>query len=138
MKKSSFLILIVLLVFACKKDTKDQVPFVPVDFYLYPSDPKFTSLNPVGGWAYISGGSRGIIIYRNSTDKFSAFDRHCTYEPSDPCGTVEVESSNLIAVDSCCGSKFLITDGSVTNGPAAMPLRQYNAVFDGSKLHIYN
>lgn len=125
------------LIPSCKKDDK-TVPNSSVDIYIYTSEPSFLALNAVGGWVYITGGSKGIIVYRKSNTEFTALDRHCTYLPNTACSRVSVDSSNIIAVDTCCGSKFLITDGSVQNGPASMALKQYATSFDGSVLHIYN
>ena len=123
---------------SCKKNTEDVVPNVYVNIFIYTTDPEFVNLNAVGGWVYITGGSRGIVVYRNSIEEFMAYDRHCTYEPSNSCARIEVEPSNITTVDSCCGSKFVLTDGSVINGPASMPLKQYQAKLEGNTLHIFN
>lgn len=132
------LILITLFLFSCKKDKNTYIPLVNVDIYLYTNNPEFNNLNAVGGWTSINGGSRGIIVYRSSNTEFKAYDKHCPYDPSNSCGVVEVDNSNITMVDACCGSKFSITDGGVIKGPAGQPLKQYNTSFDGSKLHIYN
>ena len=121
----------------CKKE-EDTVPNVAVNIYLQTTDPDFNDLNAVGGWIYLTGGSRGILVYRFSMEEFKAFDRHCTYDPSSTCGVISVDQSGIIAVDSCCNSKFLITDGSVLEGPASLPLKPYQTYFDGVSLRIYN
>lgn len=123
--------------YACRK-SDDVVPNVYVDIYVYTSDPAFVNLNVPGGWVYITGGAKGIIIYRKSTTDFMAYERNCTYNPSEACARVEVDSSNVLAVDKCCGSQFSIIDGSVVKTPATMPLKQYQTSFDGNVLHIYN
>lgn len=131
-------VLLSLFIFSgCKKEDK-SIPNTSVDIYIYTSDPSFIALNAVGGWVYITGGSRGIIVYRKTNTDFTALDRHCTFQPKNSCARVAVDSSNVIAVDTCCGSKFLITDGTIQNGPASVPLKQYATTFDGSVLHIYN
>ncbi len=129
--------LLTLVLTSCKKE--DTIPNVAVDFYVHLSDPQFVNLQVVGGWVYVTGGSKGIIIYRKSQSEFMAFDRHCPYKPSDGC-TVTVDSSNLLCEDaSCCHSKFLITDGSVSSGPASHPLKRYQTSFDGTDLvHVFN
>ena len=35
-------------------------------------------------------------------------------------------------------SAFLITDGSVVQGPSALSLQKYNTTFNGTTLRIYN
>ena len=123
---------------SCRKKNDSGVPLVPVDLYLYASDPQFVNISFVGGWEYIAGGSRGVLLYRKSSDEFQAYDRHCTFNVDEGC-RVAVDSSSILVTDElCCGSVFLLTDGSVTNGPASYSLHRYNTTFDGSVLHIYN
>jgi nitrite reductase/ring-hydroxylating ferredoxin subunit len=115
------------------------VPYVYTDVYIYTANPSFNSLNAVGGWAYVNGGVRGIIVYRRSNEEFVAFDRNCTFDPDKTCATLSVDkNNNILAADSCCGSKFNIYDGSVTRSPATRGLRQYNTYYNGSSLHITN
>ncbi len=133
-----FLTLPELFIFnSCKKD-KDEIPSVYVDFYININSTQYIDLNSVGGWAYLTGGVRGIIVYRLSIDEFVALERNCPYQPTNSCATVEVESSGMTLIDSCCGSRFIIIDGSLVNGPATRSLRTYNTSFNGSTLHIYN
>ncbi|MGI8892503.1 MAG: hypothetical protein ACR2GN_03485 [Bacteroidia bacterium] len=128
-----------LFVTGCKKEKNEYaIPDVYVDVYVYTSLPQYSSLNAVGGWAYVSAGYRGIIIYRNGPDTFSAFDRACTLDPNKPCEIVNVEPNGLTAKDDCCGSRFQIIDGTVVEGPAYRPLKPYNTFWDGNALRIYN
>ena len=127
-----------LLFSTCKKDENNTVPIVPVDTYIYLSNPSFIDLNAVGGWVYITGGARGILVYRKSISEFMAYDRNCTYNSSDACAVVSVDASNIIAVDKCCNSQFSMVDGSVIQNPAVLPLKTYYTSFDGTVLHIYN
>ncbi len=130
--------LILMSIAACKKDTDNGVPITPVDIYLYTNNPSFVNLNGVGGWVYVTGGVRGILVYRKSPSEFMAYDRNCTYQSSDACATVVVDATNILATDTCCHSKFSMYDGSVTQAPAGLPLKAYNTTFDGNVLHIYN
>ena len=63
-------------------------------------------------------------------------DRTCTYDPSTKW-LLKVQSDNVTVKDTC-GSKFLILDGGVTNGPASQGLKTYGTTYDGTTLHIYN
>lgn len=124
---------------SCKKDNKeDLVPYAVVDFYINTTSTQYLELHTVGGWVNVTGGVRGIILYRKSVDEYMAFERNCTYQPSNSCARVSVDNTNLIAVDSCCGSKFLMTDGSVLQSPAVYPLKQYRTSLDGGILHVFN
>lgn len=121
----------------CKKD-KDEVPYVFVDILLYTTDPAFSPLNAVSGYAYLNGyGSKGILIFRESQTEFMAYDRHCPYKVQDE-NSVTVDASGLIATDAACGSKFLITNGMPNSGPSSKALEPYRTSFDGTVLHITN
>lgn len=124
----------------CKKDREASVPLVGVDIPINLNLPEYNALQVPGGWAYIIGGSEGIIVYRKNADEFSALDRHCTYQPADQC-RVTVDGSGVMARDTmCCHSAFLLLDGSVTQGPAALGLKQYHTQFNANTqvLRIYN
>lgn len=130
------------LMFAsCKKEsntTAGGVPFNQVDIQININNPAYNDLAVPGGWLYLTGGSLGIIVYRNTIDTFTALDRHCPYQPQDLC-QVAVDSTEITARDAdCCGSAFLIIDGSVTQGPSALGLQQYNTTFNGTTLRIFN
>ena len=122
--------------------TKNQniVPYVHVDQVINISLPSYSSLNTIGGWKYISGGSQGIIIYRQSYDQFSAYDRHCTYNADNPCGQASVDSTNSFVECSCDSSQYQLYDGLVIQGPATYSLKNYRTNFDvmTNQLHIFN
>ncbi|NNF01645.1 MAG: hypothetical protein HKN22_03085 [Bacteroidia bacterium] len=126
-----------MLLCSCDK-RNDIIPEVMVDIFLFTTQPAFSNLNAIGGWTYLNGGVRGIIVYRSTQLDFVAMDRNCTYDPSVSCATVHVESNNIAAADTCCGSRFQLLAGNVLNGPATRGLKLYNTSFDGSVLHIYN
>lgn len=138
MKKWLYILLFVLTSFGCSKDKNSNIPLVNVNLTIYTNDPAFNIISVPGGWTYVNGGSRGIIIFRVSNDQFNAYDRHCTYDSSNSCALVSVDVTNIVGLDDCCGSKFLLNDGSVTNGPASLPLKQYQTSFDGQVLRIFN
>jgi hypothetical protein len=131
-------ILAVVLFSSCQKENPQIVPTVAVDIRIYSSDPNFINLNAVGGWIYYPGGNRGIVICRTTLSDFVAYDRTCTYKPTDPNELVKVDASNVILVDAHCGSKFLLNTGGVTQGPATLSLKSYQTTYDGTVLHIFN
>lgn len=142
--RSKILIVLMILVFivfdSCKKDKENyaDIPYVYVDFTI---DPMLNNLNNVGDVEVFTGGYRGIIIYRASTESFLAFERTCTYDPNQTCSKLVIDSgSNVIAVDTCCGSSFLLLDGTPVTGPATLPLKQYHTSYDvnNSRLRVYN
>ena len=127
-----------LLLAGCKKEERGGVPLSPVDISININNPSYADLAVPGGWLYLTGGSMGIIVYRQTNENFVAMDRHCPYQPADLC-RVTVDDTELVARDTaCCHSSFLITDGSVLEGPAALNLQRYNTNFNGTVLRIYN
>ncbi len=135
----SFLLSIILAVIPqCKKDVEDEIPYAYVNFYINLNSTQYIELNNIGSYAYLTGGVRGIIIYRRSVEEFKAFERNCPYQPYNTCADIRVDPSGIMAVDSCCGSQFLLLDGSIIKGPATRLLKQYRTNFDGTTLHVYN
>ncbi len=126
------------LLASCAKDQQTGVPPTSVNITLNVNLPEYIDLQVPGGWVYITGGSQGIIVYRKNTDEFEALDRHCPYLPQNLC-RVHVDESNVVAKDTaCCGSAFLLLDGSVTNGPSSFALTSYHTTWNGTTLRIYN
>ncbi|MCD6112353.1 MAG: hypothetical protein J7J86_03690 [Bacteroidales bacterium] len=124
---------------SCKDTQNKVVPYVYVNFYIEPNSLQYENINTIGNSIYVTGGNKGIIIYRKSTDEFMAFDRTCTYDPDEPESIIEImEQGTPIGIDSLCGSKFLLLDGMPFEGPATIPLLQYRTNFDGIRLHVYN
>lgn len=134
----TFILLISTSFQGCKNDDDNLIPFVAVDFTIDITSTFYTELSAVGGYVYVTGGYKGIVIYRLSMDEFLAYDRCCPFDPKVPCERVEMESSGLTLIDSCCGSRFNILDGSVIEGPATHLLRQYFTYYDGRYLRVYN
>ncbi len=83
-----------------------------------------------------SAGVRGIILYRQSASVYFAYERNCSFRPNEACATIDIHSSGLFLIDSCCGSTFDLSSGTPTGGPAWRPLVRYNAQIDGSLLTI--
>lgn len=135
-----FLTLLALLISisSCRKDNSDsQVPLVAVDFTINLNDPQFIDLAVPTGWVYVTGGSMGIIIYRNNDTEFSAYDRHSPYNVDDLC-QVSVNEDNITINDECSDSQWIITDGQVIDGPAQAPLRRYFTTYSPPFLRVYN
>lgn len=133
-----FLLVAGLLFGACRKETTQAAPPSYVDISINVNNPAYNDLAVPGGWLYLTGGSMGIIVYRKSPTEFVALDRLCMYQPSQAC-RVYVDNTDIIARDTvCCGSAYVITDGSVTQGPSSLGLTRYSTTFNGTTLRIFN
>ncbi len=128
------------LLTGCKKNKTHPVPSVPFDITIDLNLPSYNALLGVSGYAYVNGGSRGIIVYRRSIDEFVAFDRHSPEDPSGICAEpLYPDPDNFLTLkDSCSGAKFSLYDGSAISG-SEFGLRQYQTLYGGSNLlRIYN
>jgi hypothetical protein len=128
-----------LLLTSCEEKDPYPIPNVPVNLLLNLDLPSYQNLNAPGGWVYINGGSRGIIVYRNFNE-FIALDRHSTYDSDNSCAIVSVDINNSFVLnDSCSTSQYNMLDGTVVTGPAKWGLKSYNTSWDGAyTVQIYN
>ena len=125
-----------LLIGACR-DREAMIPVVDVNLNININEPQFFDLSIPTGYAYVIGGSRGIIVYRSGQNEFVALERHSPHNVEDNC-QVFVKEDGVIIEDPCSGSQWLITDGSIVNGPTSFALRLYNTSFSDPILSIYN
>jgi nitrite reductase/ring-hydroxylating ferredoxin subunit len=115
----------------------DPVPYIPfVDIVINLNLPEYFSLQTDGGYKQISGGVRGIIVYRINSSTYAAYERNCSFRPNEACATVNVHNSGLFMEDPCCGSSFNFNDGNPTGGPAWRPLVSYRTQLSGLMLTI--
>ncbi|PID89645.1 MAG: hypothetical protein CSB01_00720 [Bacteroidia bacterium] len=128
------------LFFACK-DPKSNIPEVYVDIQISIYDPDFLPLTIPNSYVYVTGGAykNGIIIYRGTGDDFYAYDRTCPYDPD--VGRVSIDEKwGILAVDTLCGSQFLLPTETVQKGPAAQFLKKYRTSFNSytGVLRVFN
>jgi hypothetical protein len=138
-KRNSIIFLYGLSVFSLLscRDRITQVPDVPVEIVVNVNQPAFFDLTVPTGWVYLTGGSRGIILYRLNPETFVALERHSPYQAENNCA-VAVSDDGVIVEDPCSESSWLITDGSVVNGPTTFPLTTYDVTFNDPFVYITN
>ena len=138
MRRPWLFLLIVPFLIQSKCDTVQQdIPYVPVDFDINIDLPAYQPLAVPTGNVLLTGGSKGIVIYRYNNDQFVAIDRHATYDIPEGCA-VEVSEDGLFLEDPCSDSQWLIIDGPVINGPATIPLHRYYTSWNSPILRVYN
>jgi hypothetical protein len=133
---------LVLLMFSVSCDRCKNQQLLPVLNFSYTiniNEPAFFDLTVVTGYLYYDAGNVKLIIYRNGLDEFTIYDARSTYNPSDPC-ICSVSVDRAFIEDPCSDSKWLLSDGSIVNGPAAQSLLTYDYIFDSATgvLHFYN
>ena len=133
------IVLICLLSQATCDNSVQNIPYVPVNFDVNLNLPAYNELNFVSNHILVAGGSKGLIIYRYTPDDFVVLDRHSTSDIALGC-TVSVDSDGLLISDQsdCSESKWLILDGSVTQGPATLPLHRYSTSWNPPILSVFN
>ena len=135
--KIRILALFCLLFFSCQKE-EDYIQNVVVDINLNLTLPEFSDLQTVGNSVFITGGVKGIIVYRQGFDSYKTYDRNCSFEPSLSCARIDSVNSS-IAICKCCNSMFLLEqNGDNIDGPALLPLKKYQNNLSEDFLYIYN
>jgi hypothetical protein len=147
----SFTIIIAALITACNKDNGDRLPLPQMDITIDPNSTIYQELNIAGGWLYLDETdgaelpSRGIIVYRLTTDQFFAFERTPPFKPDSCCNDSKTICTRLIVdnyfpfvMDTCTMSKYLILDGSPVAGPSNISLGMYVTEYYGDLLYIHN
>jgi len=129
-----FIITLILLVFV--RCDEDETPFPYVSVYVTLSLNTQLGNMLVGEFREIENyGLGGLIIFRNDFNEFQAFDKACTHEASRTCVLIEDTDYSGIFKCPCCESEFWMIgsdfSGSVKEGPANQPLKQYKCYFDG-------
>ena len=118
-------------------DTPRVIPYVDVQVDLNLSLPAYNNLNFPNNWLYISGGSRGLIVYRYTLDEFVVLDRHATWDVGAGCQCT-VSPDGYTIEDPCSGSQWYIFDGSIIQGPTTAPLERYTTTWIPPVLSIRN
>ena len=115
----------ILLWNSCKKENPpNEIPYVHVAISLDPNSTEYIELNAVNGWVTITGGYRGIIVFRSSTTEFKAYERACPFDWDQATARLNVDSSGITAYCPSCSSKFILLDGSPFSGPSTYPMKQ--------------
>jgi nitrite reductase/ring-hydroxylating ferredoxin subunit len=131
-----FSVLLLMTSISCDKTQNTPIPYVPVSFNI-----NLTIANDLtvpGNSMFFPGvGYSGIVVYCELPGSYYAFDATCTYEVSRTC---IVQNDGVTAVCPCCDSQFILLSGAYpANGPAEMPLKQYNvSMVNDFTLRVYN
>ena len=89
-----------------------------------------SSLANVGGAALVQASSAVLLVARTAQSSFTALTAICTHE-----GCTITGFQSPMYVCPCHGSQYS-TSGSVLNGPATQPLRQFATQFANNVLTI--
>ncbi len=136
--KTLFYLFFFLLIFSCDNPTpNDLLPNTPVDITINLNNPEFNNLQIPSGWAYTSGGIKGILLYnRNGT--YVAFDRACPHLAPTSCSAMVFDGFLLKCT--CDNSLFNIFNGGISETEGVnYSAREYHVqVINASSLRITN
>jgi len=138
----SILTLVFLTGSSCDRERQIPVPYVPVNYTVYLTNPSNYHLRVPGSHLILPDeGNLGIILYRKTMgdpDDFIALDLTCTNEPYGTCKVELDEETGFYLVCPCCGSEYSVMDGYVTKGPARWPLKEYQTAQTQNTVRIFN
>ncbi len=138
MNKHFIFIILLVLSLGCESTIEESgVPNVAVNIEVNLNDIDNVALTQIGGYIYVQGGVRGVIVRHESLNLYRAFDRNCTFNPSVGSAVVAVHSSGFYIEDTSCKSTFDFS-GFPTGGPAVFPLKEYSVTLAGDILFIVN
>jgi nitrite reductase/ring-hydroxylating ferredoxin subunit len=137
MRKIFILLALFSFLTSCEKHS-DLLPDIAVDEWVYLNNPSNIALQSPGGWTYINGGLKGIIIYRYSDKEFKAYERSCPHLSPSQCSKAEVVE-NILVECPCDGAQFLLVSGEPST-ISQYPLKNYTVYYDeySQSLHIVN
>jgi hypothetical protein len=133
---SKILVIFTLSAFcSCEPDIHDGIPYVFVEIDINLNNTSYLDLQRDGGFVYVMGGVKGIIIYRKNPTTYLAFEQNSPVNPSAACAIVEVDESQLFIIDHCSQAIFDF-EGNPSNGISRFPLKQYITILDNNWLYI--
>ena len=88
-----------------------------------------TSEVPVGGGRIFK--AEKVMVSQPSEGEFKAFSTVCTHQG---CPITKMDGDEIEC--GCHGSRFMVADGSVANGPATKPLEELKATVEGDNITV--
>jgi len=88
-----------------------------------------TSEVPVGGAKIFK--AEKVMVSQPNEGEFKAFSTVCTHQG---CPITKMDGDEIEC--GCHGSRFMVADGSVANGPATKPLEELKATVKGDNLSV--
>lgn len=134
----SLCLLFVALATSCGGDERCAVPIGITNFQIEPNAAYYSGLNVVGGYIYLTGGHRGVVVVRTGIDQFKAYERSC---PADTNTAVVVSGdwgSSLLECPKCHTCFIVDAEGvPMDGGTTHCPLYQYSTSYTGGVLYVF-
>ena len=131
-----FFLLLILVSSSCDKINESPIPDVHVFFTV--NLIIANELNVAGNSVFFPNfGYGGVIVYCETPGTYYAFDAACTNEARRSC---ILKNESIMGECTCCESQFFFVNGGYpSQGPATLPLKQYNvSVVNDFTIRVYN
>ena len=122
---------------SCGKDERCDYSIGITDFSIEPNTAYYQGINVVGGYVYLKGGYRGVVVIRLAYDQFAAYERAC---PLDGAAVVVTDDwgAELLECPECHSQFISRSDGIPMDGSAtSCPLYQYSTTYIDGVLYVY-
>ncbi len=137
--RTLFLLFLFFSFSSCEKnETKDILPDIDVNVTINLNLPQYIDLQIPSGWAYTTGGIKGILVLNTGTGTppYKAFDRAC---PNNDCSSAMIFDGSLKLKCPCDDSEYSIIDGSPQTTGNPHFAREYRVnVINATTLNITN
>ncbi len=137
--RTLFLLFLFFSFSSCEKnETNDILPDIDVNVTIDLNLPQYIDLQIPSGWAYTTGGIKGILVLNTGTGTppYKAFDRAC---PNNDCSSAMIFDGSLKLKCPCDDSEYSIIDGSPQTTGNPHFAREYRVnVINATTLNITN
>lgn len=140
--KNVFLFILISSLFSCKDDYVDGntlLPNVTVNFTINLNLPEGIDLRTGGNYKiFPNKGIRGVIVFNNGLENYTAFDLACPHIELQECSTMTFEQSQLSMKCPCDDKEFSKIDGAPLDSSIRYAARNYSVVQNGDYLIVRN
>lgn len=136
--RNSFFIFICILFFACSDNTQlgNCLQNITIGVSTDLNNPININAQTPGGYTFLNGGAKGILLFNINGSTFVAFDLIC---PNADCSSPMTFENGLTLKCECDASEYSVHLGGApqTNG-SNCPAREYRVLKNGTSIRITN
>lgn len=137
MLKKIFFLLSICLFVNCSDTTNlaNCIQSLPLNLATDLNNPALINAQTPGGFALLSGGNKGILLFNKNGSEFVAFDRLC---PTNDC-TTAMTFNNRVLQCTCDESKYSVDFGGAPQTEGFQcPAIEYRVTKTGTTIRISN
>lgn len=138
MIKKIIIFCISILFFGCVDNTplENCLQTLPLNISTDLNNPQLINAQTPGGFAELSGGSKGILLFNINGSDFVAYDKLC---PNNDCSSPMTFENGLTLKCSCDDSEYSVHFGGAPQTEGNLcPAREYRVTKNGTSIRISN